>query len=81
MTMHNISDRQVHVSAEGEEIVRYDRQGHWYIEMVPPSPHAGLRRRILLGRAVERAKELVDQGGTVHFGEYGGGAFDRAMRS
>ena len=76
----NVWDRYVHASTEGEEVVRYDRQGHWYIELVEPSLHAPARKRVSLGEAVARAKQLAEMGGTVCYGEHGGGAFDRAMR-
>ncbi len=73
--IYNVSDRTVHASWGGWEIVRYYRQGHWYIEA------AGLRTRVTVGEAAARAKELVAQGGTVFFGEYGGGYFDKRVRS
>ena len=79
--MANVWDRYVHAShPEGEEVVRYDRQGHWYIEIVEPSRHAPMRQRVNLAVAVKRAKELVEMGGTIHLGEPGGGAFDRKMK-
>ena len=76
-----MSDRCVHASHfEGEEVVRYDRQGKWYIELVPPSPHAPARQQVPIAKAVARAKELVEMGGTIHFGERGGASFDRMVR-
>ena len=79
--MIDFVDRRVHAShPEGEEIVRYDRQGKWYIELVPPSPGAPARQQVPIAQAVARAKQLVEQGGTIHFGEYGGSSFDRMVR-
>jgi hypothetical protein len=77
-----MSDRRVHAShIEGEEIVRYDRQGKWYIEIVPPSPHAPWRRQVPISTAAARAKELEKMGGTIHFGVQGGNNFDRKVRA
>lgn len=79
--MSTLGDRRVHASAEGEEIVRYDRAGKWYIELVEPSPHAPARQAVKIAQAVSRAVELVEQGGEVHLGLYGGGMFDAMYRA
>ena len=71
------TDRRVHAShSEGEQIVRYDRAGKWYIEFVPPSPDAPARWPVKIAEAVHRAVQLVEQGGEVHLGLHGGGMFD-----
>lgn len=74
-------DRRVHASAMGEEIVRYDRAGKWYIELVSPSLDAGLRKHVGIGEAVSRALELRDQGGEIHLNLPGGGFFDARVRA
>lgn len=74
-------DRRVHAShPAGEEVVRYDRAGKWYIELVPPSPDAGSRRQIGVKVAASEALAILQQGGQVHFGLHGGGTFDRLVR-
>lgn len=75
-----MSNRRVHASGWGEEVVRYDRQGKWYIELVPPSPDAPLRKAIPIREAVQRAIELRDQGGTIHLGVPGGNRFDSMIK-
>jgi hypothetical protein len=64
----------------GEEVVRYDRAGKWYIELVEPSPDAPARQRVSLRAAARRAAELVDMAGTVHWGRPGGSSFDLNVR-
>jgi hypothetical protein len=82
MPVRQPNDRRVHASHwEGEEIVRHDRAGKWYIELVPPSRHAPLRKAVKIDEAVSRAIELVEQGGEVHLGLYGGGMFDHKYRN
>lgn len=78
----NEDDRRVHASHyEGEEIVRYERAGKWYIELVEPSQHAPARKHVGIGEAVTRALEIRLMGGTVHFGVPGGSAFDARVRA
>jgi hypothetical protein len=73
-------DRRVHAShPEGEQVVRYNRQGKWYIELVQPSPHAPLRKQVPIAEAVTRAKQLAEQGGEIHYGLYGGSRFDKLV--
>lgn len=73
-------DRRVHASHSlGEEIVRYDRRGKWYIELVPPSPHAPSRRQVSVMEAATRAKQLRGSGGLIHYGVPGGSTFDRLV--
>lgn len=70
-------DRRVHAShPEGEEVVRYNRAGKWYIELVAPSPHAPMRQQVPIAEAVARARVLAAEGGEVHLGLSGGGMFD-----
>jgi hypothetical protein len=65
------ADRTVHArTAVGDEIVRYDRAGKWFIE------YAGSRRQITLAEAVGIA---TWPGATVFTGLPGGGAFDRKV--
>lgn len=76
-----MNDRRVHASAMGEEIVRYERAGKWYIELVPPSLDAPLRQQVPIREAVIRALELLEQGGTIHFDVPGGNRFDARVRA
>lgn len=75
-------DRKVHAEdPAGEQIVRYDRAGKWYIELVEPSMHAPARKQIDIGEAVDRAFELEDMGtGKIHLGLPGGRRFDHLVR-
>lgn len=72
-------DRIVHasrLSPEGcrIEVVRYDRQGRWYLEWDQPSPQ---RTRLkTLGEAVSQAVAIEGEGGTIHLGQPGGKHFD-----
>lgn len=80
--MSTLGDRRVHASHfEGEEIVRYDRAGKWYIELVEPSRDAPARKPVKIAEAVSRAVQLVEQGGEVHLGLQGGGMFDAMYRA
>lgn len=76
-----MANRTVHAEhPAGEEIVRYDRAGKWYIELVEPSPDAPWRRQVSVWDAVQRARELTKDGfGTIHIGLPGGGMFDRMV--
>lgn len=67
----------VHVEAALERIVRYDREGHWYIE---GDLDGGWREKTTLPHAVERALQLEQMGGTIHFGLPGGRLFDKRVR-
>lgn len=76
-----MTDRIVHAShPSGEEVVRYDRRGHWMIELVPPSSYAPLGKRVSLAEAVQRALELDDGLGQVYLGLAGGTRFDNKYR-
>jgi hypothetical protein len=74
-------DRTVHAEYQDVEIVRYDRQGHWYIE---PIGFATLRRqKVNLRAAVEQAIWAINYpgvNGRVYIGLPGGGAFDARFR-
>ena len=73
------NDRRVHaVSADGKtQIVRYDRQGRWFMEF-----DDGKRERIRdLRKAVAMAMILKAGGGEVHLGRPGGRHFDAKYRA
>lgn len=64
-------DRRVHADVPGQEaVVRYNRQGKWYIEI------EGARRHVRVADAVARALQLRDMGGVIHLGVPGGSQFD-----
>lgn len=68
-------DRIVHgLTADGGQIVRYDRAGKWYIEYPPSSERK--RRQVNLGEAAAAA---VD--GRAIMGRYGGKVFDARVRA
>lgn len=74
-------DRTVHAShPAGEEIVRYNRAGKWYRELVEPSPHAPMRAKLTLAQAAQEAIEMACQGGKIHLDRYGGQRFDSEVR-
>jgi hypothetical protein len=67
-------DRQVHATMkDGAEIVRYNREGHWYLEW----PDGSERRTLRINDAVALATstEVRD----VFFNRPGGSAFDRKV--
>jgi hypothetical protein len=72
------TDRTVHASGDGQEIVRYDRAGHWYIEFdrlaLRPCRHIGV------AEAARLAVELEADGGTIFTRMPGGRVFDRKVR-
>ena len=72
----NDDNRAVHARhADGREIVRYDREGHWFIEKQDPPRD---RRRL----SVQQAAILAHQEGFECFpGLWGGGAFERILRN
>jgi hypothetical protein len=71
-----VSDRTVHAKyLDEEEIVRYDRAGKWYIEL----PGLGVRRRVGVREAAQRAREIEEFGGVIMRGRLGGAAFDRLV--
>lgn len=67
-----MTDRTVHASASGVEIVRYDRAGKWWLEY-----DNGARERLTLREAVYFATR---KGTTIFVGRPGGLAFDRKLR-
>jgi hypothetical protein len=70
-----MDNRIVHArSGSGEtEVVRYDRQGRWYLE----ERQAGIRIRMkTVQMAAEIALDLEDHGGEVLFGQPGGLQFE-----
>jgi hypothetical protein len=67
-------NRQVHcITAYRNEVVRYQDQGHWYLE----SRREGKRKRISLDEAVTLATKRNTR---VFLGRKGGRAFDHAVR-
>ncbi len=67
------TDRTVHArTASGDEIVRYDRAGKWFVEFARFG-----RRQISLGEAVALA---VEDGAEWFAGRPGGSRFDDAVR-
>lgn len=67
-----LNDRQVHgISADGHQIVRYDRAGKWYLE----GPTA-TRKQITLTEAAQLAAH-----GTPHLDKPGGRTFDARVRA
>lgn len=72
-----MSDRTVHASHGDEKLVRYDRQGKWFVEFSP----ANLRpaRRVHFAAAVDIAKRMKAEGGRIYLHKPGGSAFDRAV--
>lgn len=67
-----MTDRTVHgFTADGGQVVRYERAGKWFIEY----PDARPRRAVKLDDAVAAAVE-----GTVIFGRPGGLTFDARAR-
>lgn len=67
------SDRTVHASYPGMEIVRYDRAGKWYLEPSDPSLR---RQHVTIDRAVSAALWARANGGKVFTGLPGAKAFD-----
>jgi hypothetical protein len=75
MTATEDRDRTVHASLkDGSEIVRYDREGRWYLEW----PDGSERQVLKVRDAVELAADpdKVDQ---VYSGLPGGAQFDRKI--
>lgn len=74
----NTTNRTVHADhPSGEQVVRYDRPGKWFIEHAA-EPQPG--RSVTMYDAASRATELAAAGGQVHLGQLGGAAFDAAVR-
>ncbi|ROR75999.1 hypothetical protein SAMN06295974_3855 [Plantibacter flavus] len=72
--MSTNTDRTIHGwTADGSEIVRYDRSGKWYIEPLPAAP--GKRLQVSLADAVAAA--LL---GKHALGRPGGSMFDAKIR-
>jgi hypothetical protein len=68
-----MSDRTVHARlSDGREVVRYDRAGKWWVEIV-----GGPRRSITVGEAIDLA--CVPGETQVFLGRAGGGSFDAAV--
>lgn len=70
-----MSDRTVHASYSGAEVVRYDRAGKWWLEY-----DNGARERLTLADAAHHALWAMKHGGAVFAGRPGGAAFDRKVR-
>lgn len=71
--------RTVHArSRDGVEVVRYDKQGKWYLE--PPGHLRLPRQHVKIDEAVRFARWAEDNGGEVFLGHFGGGTFDRKIK-
>jgi|HubBroStandDraft_3_1064219.scaffolds.fasta_scaffold200313_3 hypothetical protein len=75
----NASDRVVHASFPGYEVVRYDRAGKWFVE--PTEKGFVARHALSVREAVAVALQGVERGGVVHLGRVGGSTFDRIVRA
>ena len=68
--------RTVHASSNSVEIVRYDKQGKWYIE----SKNAPTKQ-VPIEKAVQRAVYLaLHERGRINYNQPGGATFDRKVR-
>jgi hypothetical protein len=72
------SDRTVHASYPGMEIVRYDRAGKWYLE--PTERRLIACQKVSVGDAARAAMYGLANGGEVYFGRPGGKLFDAKVR-
>lgn len=73
-----MTDRVVHATSDTQELVRYDREGRWYLE----SKGLPSRKRMkTVHDAVVAALELEATGGVIHLGRAGGGRFDYGIES
>ena len=72
-----MSDRTVHAEHDGQQIVRYDRAGKWYVEQ----ENAGLvaARRIAVNTAARLAASWPDH--AVRLGLPGGRTFDLRVQA
>lgn len=68
-------NRRVHASYLNQEVVRYDRAGHWYLES------SDRTTKINIAEAVRLAVKFMAAGGDVNFGVPGGARFDAKVRS
>ncbi len=72
-----MSDRTVHASYPGIDIVRYDRAGKWYLE---PTNGTLRRQHVKVCDAAEAAVWGLARGdGEVFLGHHGGKTFDRLV--
>src|SRR4051812_35003619 len=83
-------DRTVHASHQATadpltsvELVRYDRQGRWYVEtfLLEDDSLATKQRMKTVQGAVQWALWAETHGGEIHFDRPGGGHFDYAVRA
>ena len=74
-----LDNRRVHASGTQMEVVRYDRQGKWYLE---PKNKSLPRQHVTIQAAVDYAYWLWynDDEGTPYFGRPGGSRFDHLLR-
>jgi hypothetical protein len=71
------TDRMVHASYDGMEIVRYDRSGKYYLEPTD----GGKRQRVKIAEAVAQARWGIENAnGKVRLGLPGGERFDHLWR-
>jgi hypothetical protein len=74
-----MSDRTVHASYPGLEIVRYDRAGKWYFE---PTQTSLPRQQVTVGQAADAAIWALDyykDEAKVNWDRHGGSAFERRI--
>jgi hypothetical protein len=71
-------NRTVHAKYDGMEIVRYDRQGHWYLEpTLPLHP----RQRVSINYAIQAALwGTANANGVIFLGLPGGLMFDAKVK-
>ncbi len=74
-----MSDRTVHASYPGMEIVRYDRAGKWYFE---PLDSSLPRQKVTVREAAHQAvwaTEHFESAGRIFWDRKGGSRFDRLV--
>ena len=74
-------DRIVHARSKDAqwEVVRYDRQGRWYLEQVSGQKRLDRSRLPTVGDAAREAKRIEDEGGEIFHRLHGGAQFDRKV--
>jgi hypothetical protein len=71
-------DRTVHAEKAGTQLVRYDRQGRWFVEA--GSSLGATRMRVgTVQEAASMAVAMEEQGGTIYEGRPGGKQFDKKV--
>ena len=85
-----MNDRRVHAAYDGMAIVRYDKQGKWYLEptdtslrrqwYLEPTDTSLRRQSVSVREAAQSAVWGAEHGGRIAFGLPGGSRFDRLVR-